>query len=219
MQLIFGSFLIIFISIFFGFKVLTKMFLFITQLNSSGRPVEKSDYIPPSPPVFISRFEATNSAYLVLKGIAEPGSMVFLTQNSNSVKSVVASENGEFEFSQVILTDGDNEFFGVAVDPAGNKSQPSNKLNIYLSIKEPKLVIEKPITGQVFSGNNSKIEISGLTDPEVRLTINERVVIVATDGRFHHQLGLSPGENKLLISAVNKAGNRIQKEITVSYQP
>ncbi len=105
-QLIFGSVLIIGLSVFFGFKVLTRMFLFITQLNSSGRPVEKTDFIPPSPPVFISRFEATNSANLTLRGIAEPGSMVFLTQNSNSPKSVVTSENGEFEFSQVLLTDG-----------------------------------------------------------------------------------------------------------------
>jgi hypothetical protein len=73
---------------------------------------------------------------------------------------VVTSENGEFEFSQVLLSDGDNEFIAVAVDTAGNRSQPSNELNIGFSLKAPKLLIEKPTTGQIITGNNSKIEMS-----------------------------------------------------------
>jgi hypothetical protein len=181
--------------------------------------VEKTDLIPPSPPVFVSRFEATNSANLTLRGIAEAGSTIYLTQNLDSIKSVVTPGDGEFEFTKILLADGDNEFSAVAVDVSGNRSQPSDVLHIGFSFKEPKLIIDSPVTGQVISGNNSRIEIKGITDPDARLTINERVIIVATDGRFHHLLGLTSGENNLHILAINKAGNKIQKEIVVIYQP
>jgi hypothetical protein len=217
--LITGTLLIIGLGVVFGFNVLTKIFLFIGNLNSANQPVEKTDFIPPSPPQFFPAVEATNSASLTIKGIAEAGSSVFLTQNSQDTANTVTPQDGVFLFPNLRLKEGTNEFLAVAVDDAGNRSQPSNRLVVYYSNKPPPLTVVSPVDRKVVTGNDPRISITGSTDPEARLTINDRIVIVSYDGKFSYNLVLNPGDTTVVIIATDRNGNQARKEMTLTYNP
>lgn len=217
--LILLTFIIIGGAIFFGFKVLTGIFVFMGNIKSMNKPVEKTDFIPPSPPRFLTRLEATNSAHLSLKGISEAGANVYLNQNEDPAGDTIALDDGSFVFTNLQLSEGQNIFSAVALDTAGNRSQVSPSFFVRYSNKTPSLVVSSPSDKQIFSGSESRISISGTTDPDVRLTINDRVVILSSDGKFNYQLGLNTGDTLLSIVAVDSFGNRTKKDVTVSYRP
>ena len=214
-----GTGVLIVLTVTIGFNLLTRLFIFMGNVNSTNKPIEKSDFIPPSPPLFLSSFDATNSAVMKLKGTAEPGSTIYLTQNTNPLGNVVTSDDGIFEFGNIKLAEGVNNFSAVAIDGSGNKSQISDPLSISYSSKAPNLSITTPSDKQVITGSNANIQIQGKTDPDVRLTINDRVIIVGSDGTFSYKTVLSQGDNPITLTAVNEIGNKTQKQITVSYNP
>ncbi len=67
--------------------------------------------------------------------------------------------------------------------------------------RPPKLKINWP---QDFSANS--IEISGITDPESTIRINDSLVIVDVDGNFKKTLDISTAEAKIVIEAKSPAG-------------
>lgn len=201
-----------------GFNLLAKFFVFLGDIRSpKGVSQEKTDFIPPGPPQIVVPFEATNSAGFSIRGIAEPGTTVYLSRNEAEVTSLTVPEEGIFEFEKVALEEGKNVFTSVAVDEAGNKSQTSSKSIVNFDTSAPPLQIMSPTDRQKFSGKDAKIEIKGKTDTECHVTINERVAIVGNDGSFNLQLGLNPGENPLVIISTDSAGNMARKELSVEY--
>lgn len=215
--MIFAGIGVIIVSIFLGFKALTTVFLFISNFNNSNKVSTKDDFIPPSPPQLFLPYEATNSAQISIRGFAEPGATVYVTLNKNPLKNVIVSEEGEYFIDEVKLESGKNDFSAVAIDKAGNESQQSNLKSIIYSDKIPKLEITNPADNAKISGKDSFVEIKGNTDPENRLTINERVIILNSSGSFNYRLGLSNGENKILISATDRTGNKKEVTLTVNY--
>lgn len=217
--LLIGTMLVLGSLFVWGVPVLVKLAVLLGNINSSRRPIDKSDLIPPAPPTILATFEATNSATQTVRGWAEPGASVFLTQNSESLGSVVAKDSGEFLFSSVVLADGKNVFAAVAIDSGGNKSLESVPFSILFSNKLPKLEINTPSDGQTITDKASNIEIKGLTDPGMRLTVNGRVIVVPSDGNFVARYSLAGGENVITLEASDRAGNKTQKTITVTYSP
>lgn len=207
-----GTVLLVVTVVILGIPILVKMAGFLGDLKSSSRPVDKNDLIPPVPPAISLPYDATNSARIEIAGSAEPGSTVYLTQNSESRGNAVVGEDGMFRFRDVALKDGNNKFEAVAVDQSGNKSQPSEGQTVYFSNKPPELTVE---TSAVADG---KVEIKGSTNG-VRLTVNERTIIVSSSGKFATSLALNWGENALVFVAVDRAGNQTRKELTVTATP
>ena len=202
-----------------GIPFLVRVAMFAGAFGQSGRQVDKSDLIPPAPPTLAADFEATNSARLTIKGWTEPGAVVYLTQNREPAGNAVAREDGGFLFDEVKLLEGNNTFAGVAVDQGGNKSRPSTELKVRYSTQAPKLEIESPGDGQTVRGSQARVEVKGVTDAEARLTVNDRLVVVDTGGRFSTLAGLTPGDNTLVIVAVDRAGNQSRKELGIKYEP
>ena len=203
-----------------GFNLLARLFVFWGSIRSpSGTTSEKTDYIPPSPPQIVVPFESTNSATFYIKGIAEPGATVYLSQNDSEVKSLKVPDEGIFEFEKITLTEGANLFTSVAVDDAGNRSQVSGKVAVNFSTKVPTLEISSPNDRQTYTGKEVKVTVKGKTDPGNHVVVNDRVVIVGSDGSFSLQLGLSSGENPLIVVATNSAGNQTKKELIVTFNP
>ena len=66
-------------------------------------------------------------------------------------------------------------------------------------------------------GQDSRIEVKGKSDANVRLTLNDRLIIVTGDGNFSSNYNLNPGDNQLIFKAVDKAGNETIKELLVKY--
>lgn len=202
-----------------GTPLLSKVFLWITGSQTQST-VFKSDNIPPSPPQIFVTFEATNSATTNLKGIAEPGSSVFITHNTNQTFKVIAGDDGQFVLEDIVLTEGDNKIVSVAMDNEGNRSQESEVVNIRLSSQKPNLEIFSPLENQTFNGSaNQKIVIKGKTDPENTLFINDRMIILPISGNFEYRFNCNPGLNTVTIIATNIYGSQSVKVLNLTYNP
>lgn len=80
----------------------------------------------------------------------------------------------------------------------------------------PRLVLDSP-AGDLVTPDLS-VEISGQTEPEARLTINDQVVILQEDGKFLVRVQLTMGVNEIRVVATNKLGRsrKVTRTITVS---
>lgn len=215
-----GTFALIAFMATVGFSILAKMFIFFGDIKSGmNSKVEKTDLIPPGPPRLTISTEATNSAVFSVKGIAEPGSQVYLSMNTGEYESTKVPDEGIFEFSGISLEFGVNTFTAVAVDDAGNRSQSSTGVSVLYSSTPPKLEISSPTDQQTISGKENRVQVKGKTDSGVKITINERVAIVDSSGGFLKQVELIPGDNVFVILATDAAGNQARKELTVVYKP
>ncbi|MBM3205384.1 hypothetical protein FJZ41_00845 [Candidatus Shapirobacteria bacterium] len=202
-----------------GIPALIKMAVFFGELRSSNLPVESQDNLPPQPPILEPLPTATNQAEIQVSGITEAGAAVKIYLTGGGVKEVVADNEGQFSFSGLKLTSGRNEIYAIASDQAGNQSPASQKMIIWYDNEAPSLEINEPADGTVVTEDAGKVKISGQTDPEASLLINDHLVILDKEGNFSYNLGLSVGENKILILAKDQAGNQSEKTLTVNFSP
>jgi hypothetical protein len=213
-----GAILMIVGTIVWGIPLMVKMAVFVRGMTSADKAIFSDDTIPPSPPLLISQYAATSSSRLAIRGNAEAGATVYLTQNLESLGDSVVAENGTFLFPDIILKDGNNSFIAVAIDKAGNKSRSSDTVSVFYSSVKPKLEITSPTDKQSFSGQRS-FEIKGTTSSDCYVKVNERVLIVDSKGAFFGLFYPVDGENSLIFTATDRVGNQTKKEITVSYRP
>lgn len=205
--------------IFIGFPLFIKAAIFIGDLRSSSSKIEASDKTPPIPPRFLDAFEATNSAKIKLVGYAEPGSTVALTANDKAAQETVAETDGTFQFKDIELDRGKNRLHATSKDAAGNQSQISEILEIDYDSKAPDLEIETPKDGQEFAEEEREIVVSGKSEPDINVRVNEYVVVVDTEGNFVKKLLLLEGENEITVKATDRAGNVTTKSVRVKYRP
>jgi len=203
----------------YGIPTVIKMAVFVGNLRSSTTPVESNDNIPPSPPIFKTLLEATNSAKINLHGFAESGSDVKIYLTGQPINDVIADNDGNFSMDNLELTLGKNEITAIAIDNAGNKSRESEKLVVWYDNQPPELEVNQPADKSIITSENSKVEIVGKTEPEVNLLINEHLVILNKEGGFKYSFSLSSGENLINIVATDKAGNQTIKTLTLNYSP
>jgi hypothetical protein len=215
-----GSVLMIVAAIFLGVPFLIRLAVFWGDAKSAKGGIDKTDLIPPPPPQIITSFDATNSSVQNIYGTAEPGSTVYLTNNTKSVGSVTAKDDGTFTINSVTLTEGNNELSAVAVDNAGNRSQVSAKTSIVYSTKLPEMTIDTPLDRQQITGKSSTIELKGSVGAGViKLTVNDRYVILGEDRKFVTTYNLNVGDNTLVFVASDRAANQVRKELVVTFSP
>jgi len=217
---IFGVLTILSIILFFfyGLPLVAKFAGFLSDLRKSNSPVEIEDKTPPAPPRFESQPEATNRKKVDLVGITEPGATVFLTLNGEEEELIA---NSEGQFNQTFnLDNGENSFFALVRDEAGNESQKTETIKIIFDDTEPTLEISSPQEGASFFGSKQRqIVIDGKTEEGSSLTINDRFVLVENDGTFAFATTLSEGENSFNLKVNDKAGNQSEKSIKVNFTP
>jgi hypothetical protein len=202
-----------------GLPILVKMAGLIADMRSGGE-VEIADTIAPPPPRLQPLAAATNSAEVNLKGFAEAGASIKVSLNGFEREEVVAESDGTFLIDALELNDGENRIWAVAADPSGNESQRSEVIRVIFDNQAPELVVDAPEDGmKVTDSAGRNIEIRGITDEDVSLTINDRLIVIGRDGSFSSLYQLGEGENKLIIVARDAAGNQARQEITVEYAP
>ncbi len=87
-------------------------------------------------------------------------------------------------------------------------------------IAAPWIVIEEPQADQ-FQTTDAQVVLRGKTQPDATLHIGERAVTVNDDGSFHEVVGLSPGENTIIVRSTN-AANKVSERVlhvTSNYKP
>lgn len=77
----------------------------------------------------------------------------------------------------------------------------------------PMLEVDQP--PDQFNTNLSEVTVSGRTDSEAKVTINNQEITVDQNGRFSQSLRLSENVNNIVISATSKSGKQNQIQRTV----
>lgn len=203
------------LTVFLGIPFIIYLSSFVSEFKSPQEIIQKTDEIPPQPPIFTTANMATFSAQIDIKGYAEPGTTVLLAINDSDQETVVDSD-GYFLFEEILLEEGENTIQAVAIDQAGNESQPSKSLLIVQDREPPELLIESTEDEAVVS--EERIAIVGQTEKGAILTINGQRVILDSEGKFNYPLRLSEGENRVLIIARDAAGNESKIEKKVEYR-
>jgi len=208
-----GTLLIFFLIFKFGIPFL----LFISG-NSSQKDVVQTNSKPTfiSAPVLNQDFTATNSAQIKITGNANPKQNIRLYVNDQLVDKTSTKDDGSFSFDAVSLKDGDNAIQTKAqVDD--KESDFSNTITITYKNKQPSLDVTNPSDGQTFSKDQNQLNVTGKTDPDVRVTVNDFQAIVNSDGNFSYTMQLQNGDNQLKIIAIDAAGNKTEKDLKVTY--
>jgi len=181
---------------------------------------DPEDTVAPSPPRLVITNRVVKESNFSLIGFSEPESGITLTNNGQPVAKVNADSNGQFNFSDLTLVEGENALSVKASDKAGNFSQPSSTETIIFDNKPPALQLEYPTNGSDFRGADSQtIEIRGKTEEKARVWINDKLVIIGEDGQFVATHRLNQGNQELKIKSIDSAGNETEQVISVSYSP
>lgn len=216
---LFLIFLVLFLMIRFGLPGLIKLAAFIGDLRSSSQPVEKEDQIAPRPPTLNPLPEATSSSEITLSGFAEAGTETQLYVRGITVADSVVNSEGEFEFFEIHLREGENEIYVVAKDDQGNVSDESISYTVTVDKEPPTLSLESPSEGDKFFDNDNPITVKGIAEEETEVRLNGRFIRTNSDGSFETTLSLSEGDNQIEVTAIDDAGNQSKETKTVNYSP
>ena len=185
-------------------------------LNPPSGTGQKSEDNPAlAPPVINIPFEATNTATIDILGYATPNVEVKIYVDDKLQNIVKADTDGNFKFIGVKLNLGTNNIYGKTQDES-TESLPSKAIKLVYDNVKPKLEVLEPQDGS--STESEKLGVTGKTDPDAYIFINDTRIIVNSDGSFSYNLSLNEGENIIRIKATDKASNSTEIEKRVTYK-
>lgn len=213
---ILGIILTLFLLVKYGIPLLANFALFISNPKGDiAQSVKGPNFI--SSPSLNPLPEATNSAQLKVSGIAQASSTIDLYLNDNIIDKTQADKNGGFSFD-VTLIKGNNKIYTKArIDK--KISDSSQNFNVLFKSTPPSLSIGSPSDGQQFSGDQNRVNVTGSTDAETKITVNGFWAIADQNNNFSYQLPLQNGDNEIKVVAVDVAGNKTEKVVKVKYSP
>jgi len=80
----------------------------------------------------------------------------------------------------------------------------------------PNLIVEKPQEGEILLSD--KIIVTGKTDNQAVISVNNQKIAVSQNGEFSTTLSLPPGVNTILIESVSKYGKKRSITRTIQVQ-
>lgn len=192
---------------------------FINSIVRPSRKVITQESPSLAPPVLNIPYEATNTAQIEIRGYGIPNSKVAIFLDMEQVDTVDILEDGSFETKNIELKLGTNNIYGKSIDEKDQMSLPSKTFKIIYDNEKPPLNISEPEDGKKIQGGDKKVKISGTTEPNAQVFINDTLVIVNSDGNFTSEQTLNDGDNIFNIKAVDKASNFTEILRQVTYQP
>lgn len=168
------------------------------------------------PPTLEPATEATNSSRLTITGFASVDTYVIIYRRDVQLVKTPVDKDGKFS-SKITLVEGENQLTVVTYKDE-KVSNPVTLTIIYKS-NPPTLDITSPKDGDSFSEDEKDITLEGTTDPDNKVTVNDRLAIVDPQGNFSLSVSLSDGENAFKIVATDDAGNSSELEMKLHYSP
>ena len=201
---------------FYGLPVVIKFVSFLTEINQSSLPVETNDTTPPTLPRFNSLPLVTKDDNIEIKGNTEAGAKITIYINENQ-EEIISDSSGNFSLN-FNLTKGDNYVSAKATDAFGNESQKSETQKIIYDTDAPVLEITKPQDKSEFFGSRQRqLIIEGKTEEESKVQINQRWVVVESNGNFTFTTSLQEGDNIFKVVSEDLAGNKTEKSFSVNF--
>lgn len=173
--------------------------------------------IPPIIPQLSALPEATFSASIVVEGFTDSGIEVTTVVNDQNGDSTITDKDGAFSLS-VKLVDGENRIQVKAKN--GDQKESASVIKIVTRDDKPiNITLDSPKDGTEFSGkSNQVVEFRGKVDkPDSELTINNAFARVMSDGKFSLMFRLNEGDNDITLVATDKAGNRSEKSLRLTF--
>lgn len=201
-----------------GIPAVIRMAGFIGELRASNDPILSNDTIPPYAPQLAIPYEATSSSQIDIKGYAEAGTSVKLFNNEKEISATEVNQDSEFLFEDIALESGDNELYVVSIDDAKNESDPSRTAIVSYDNQPPVLEVTEPSEGESFySFSEQTITVSGTINETADIFVNNRISFANSQGEFNQKVRLEPGENQIIVRAIDPAGNETSETVIVSY--
>lgn len=217
---IFGIIAVLFIALNFGPTLiggLGGLIDTITGKNTSEKVINSNADIqaPTLDPIPV----ATPSAHIDITGESDyPDAKVELYVNDFKAGETDVDDSQIFSFEGVKLSKGDNTIKARLI-VKDKKSDFSEELKISYANEAPKLEVISPSDHQSFTKADQQINVTGKTDSQNTVSVNDFVAIVDNNGNFSYHLNLSDGDNKIKITASAPSGQTTTTELTVSYTP
>jgi len=203
---------------FFGLPAVVKFAALITEINKSSVPVEINDTTPPPPPRISSLPIAVKEKNIEINGNTEPGIKVIVYTNEKH-EEIISDSEGNFNTS-LELEKNENYIYARAIDASGNESQKSETQTVIFDTQPPVLEITTPSDNKDFYGSRQRqILIEGKSEENCKIQINNRLVIVESNGSFSHSVNLQEGVNNFNIKSEDIAGNTTETNLTVTFTP
>jgi len=213
---ILGIIAVLFLMLKFGIPLLANFALFLSGSKQGSLPLQTStEFIMAS--LLNPLPSATNSANFTLSGKSQSQAIIDFYLNDSLIDKTQADKDGNFSFKSQFLK-GDNKIY-VLTKLDNKKSNPSETLNVLFKDSKPNLTTVSPSDGQQFSKDQNEANVSGTTDPQVKITVNGFWAIVDQNNSFSYKLRLQNGDNTIKIGALDLAGNKTEKELKVKYSP
>lgn len=191
----------------------------VKNIVKPPKVITKTEFSNVAPPTLNIYFEATNSSQLDIAGYATPNSKVKLFLDDNLEETVDVSPEGTFIVENIALNLGANNLYGKTVDEKDNESLPSKTIKLLFDNEKPTLSINEPEDDKKIQGGDKKVKISGKTEPEAQVFINDSRVIVDKDGNFSSEQTLNDGDNTFTVKAQDSAANYHEVQRKVTYTP
>lgn len=182
--------------------------------------IESGDEYKPTPPILFDIPSATPSAKMNIEGVSDAGLEVILHLNNVEEDKVVVDDSGNFTFRNVRLKAGKNLIYVTAVSTNGQESDDSRKYEIVVDSVPPDITLNEPEDGKTFRGEVERtVTIAGVvgTDAE-SVRVGTRVAIVSPDGNFSVKYRLEPGDQEIVVRAVDAAGNQAAVSLNLRWE-
>jgi len=186
---------------------------------TSGPSKEENLTVPPPTldplPSFIK--EKTT---LKINGHASPNTKVVILINNKEKINLLSDSQGNFKTEvQENLVEGENIISAYCEDLEGKKSLTAVEQKVILDTSPPQLSLDNPADKETTVVDKPTILVSGHTESsKITVLINEYQAIVDLEGNFSYQLPLTPGENRIKITARDQAGHETTLERSAVYK-
>ena len=201
----------------FGVKLLVGFSLLVDKLRGTT-PNTLPTQVLLLPPQLDPLPYATFSAEIRVSGKAKGDVTILLYVNEEQTDKMKPKDDGTFSFEAVTMKEGANVISAKATDDKDNASELSEVLTIQVKKNKPALDISSPSENQEITGEKQIATITGKTEIDNSVTVNDRFVVVKSDGSFTYDLSLKEGEQTIAIVAKDQAGNETKMERKVTYK-
>lgn len=170
-------------------------------------------------PVLNIPYEATGSSEISISGYSTPNSKVKLFIDDEEVKETEVGDDGTFKFENISLSIGTNNIFAKTVDDKGKESLPSKTFKVIYDNDKPNLSINEPEDNKKIQGGVKSVKVSGKSEPDVKVFINDNQTVVDKEGNFSSEILINEGDNTISIKAMDLAKNTTEIQRKVNYTP
>ncbi|MFH1827497.1 MAG: hypothetical protein ABH812_03665 [bacterium] len=159
---------------------------------------------------------ATNSSQLKISGNTYNIDSIIIFLNNEEIKTLSISSKNEFSALIDNLVNGENKVYFVGEVKNSSKRKKTDTYSIVSKTSKPKIEVSSPSDNLITP--KSEIRIVGQTDPNVSLRIGGFPTSISSTGNFDQSVQLKDGENKIIITAEDEAGNSEELTLTIIYE-